>query len=135
MSVRPVRPSSVRSKAAASAGQGWWDGVLPDCWLLVERPADAEAPTDDRLSSLPADTPVTDLVRLAKVRWRIEQDYRELKHGLGLDHFEGWSWPGRRQHVTLVTAVHAFLTEQRLAPKAPGPASRSTRSSMPSRTP
>ncbi|MFJ6574323.1 IS701 family transposase, partial [Streptomyces sp. NPDC091292] len=79
-------------KAAASAEQGWWDGVLPDCWLLIEWPADAEAPTDYWLSNLPADTPIADLVRLAKVRWRIEHDYRELKHGLGLDHFEGRSW-------------------------------------------
>ncbi|MEU3249106.1 IS701 family transposase, partial [Streptomyces sp. NPDC006875] len=55
--------------------------------------------------------------------------YRELKHGLGLDHFEGRSWPGWHHHVTLVTAAHAFLTEQRLAPKAPQPAPPSTRPS------
>ncbi len=43
---------------------------------------------------------------LAKIRWRIEHDYRELKHGLGLDHFEGRSWAGWHHHVTLVTAAH-----------------------------
>ncbi|RZB14574.1 IS701 family transposase [Streptomyces sp. F001] len=69
-----------------------------------------------------------------RVRRRIEHDYRELKHGLGLDHFEGRSWPGWHHHVTLVTAAHAFLTEQRLAPKAPAPVSPSTKSSTPSRT-
>ncbi|WP_399196900.1 transposase [Streptomyces sp. WAC 01325] len=53
----------------------------------------------------------------AKVRWRIEHGYRELKHCLGLDHFEGRSRPGWHHHVTLVTA--AFLTEQRLAQKRP----------------
>lgn len=134
-----VRPAgkAVESpiKAAASAEQGWWDGVLPDCWLLIEWPEDAKAPTDYWLPNLAADTPITDLVRLAKVRWRIEHDYRELKHGLGLDHFEGRSWPGWHHHVTLVTAAHAFLTEQRLTPKAPGPGSPSTRASTPSRTP
>ncbi|MFI6684295.1 IS701 family transposase, partial [Streptomyces sp. NPDC050485] len=134
--VRPAGKAVQRPiKAAASAEQGWWDGVLPDCWLLVEWPEDAEAPTDYWLSNLPANTPMADLVRLAKVRWRIEHDYRELKHGLGLDHFEGRSWPGWHHHVTLVTAAHAFLTEQRLSPKAPGPASPSIRSSTPSRTP
>ena len=97
---------------------GYWDGVLPEVTLLVEWPAGAEAPTDYWLSSLPADTPLAELVRLAKIRWRIEHDYRELKHGLGLDHFEGRSWTGWHHHVTLVTAAHAFLTEQRLAPKA-----------------
>lgn len=73
-------------------------------------------PTDRWLSSLPTDIPVGGLARLAKVHRRIEHDYRELKHGLVLDHFEGRSWPGRYHHVTLATATHAFLTEQRLAP-------------------
>ncbi|NIY69273.1 IS4 family transposase [Streptomyces malaysiensis] len=133
--VRPAGTAVERPiRAAASAEQGWWDGVLPDCWLLIEWPEGAEAPTNYWLSNLSADTPIIDLVRLAKVRWRIEHDYRELKHGLGLDHFEGRSWPGWHHHVTLVTAAHAFLTEQRLAPKAPEPASPSTRSSTPSRT-
>ncbi|GLV85888.1 hypothetical protein Slala03_55770 [Streptomyces lavendulae subsp. lavendulae] len=96
--------------------------------------AGSEAPTDYWLSSLPAHTPITELVSLAKVRWRIEHDYRELKHGLGLDHFEGRSWPGWHHHVTLVTAAQAFLTEQRLIPKVPGPAPPSTRPSMHSKT-
>jgi SRSO17 transposase len=91
--------------------------------------------TEYWLSNLPAHTPIAELVRLAKVRWRIEHDYRELKHGLGLDHFEGRSWPGWHHHITLVTAAHAFITEQRLSPKVPGPASPSTKSSTPSRTP
>ncbi|WP_079163222.1 IS701 family transposase [Streptomyces canus] len=133
--VRPAGKAVERPiRAAASAEQGWWDGILPDCWLLIEWAADAEAPTDYWLSNLPDDIPIADLVRLAKVRWRIEHDYRELKHGLGLDHFEGRSWPGWHHHVTLVTAAHAFLTERRLAPKVPGPVSPSTKSLTPSRT-
>jgi SRSO17 transposase len=132
--VRPAGKAVERPiKAAASAEQGWWDGILPDCWLLVEWAAGADAPTEYWLSNLPADTSTADMVRLAKVRWRIEHDYRELKHGLGLDHFEGRSWPGWHHHVTLVTAAHAFLTEQRLAPKGPIPVSPSTRLSTPSR--
>ncbi|MFE9455023.1 transposase [Streptomyces sp. NPDC006739] len=126
-----VRPAGIRARrlaqAAATAREGYWDGVLPGVTLLAERPEDAEA---HRLLAviLPADTPPAELVRLVKIRWRIEHDYRELKHGLGLDHFEGRSW------ITLVTAAHAFLTEQRLAPKADTPDSPSTRSSTPSRT-
>ncbi|WP_317930777.1 IS701 family transposase [Streptomyces cellostaticus] len=134
--VRPAGKAVERPvKAAASAEQGWWDGVLPDCRLLVDWPEGAEAPTDYWLSNLPASIPIVDLVRLAKVRWRIEHDYPELKHGLGLDHFEGRSWPGWHHHVTLVTATHAFLTEERLAPKVPWSAPLSTRSSTSSRTP
>ncbi|GAA2635450.1 hypothetical protein GCM10009863_59830 [Streptomyces axinellae] len=117
--VRPAGNAVERPiRAAASAEQGWWDGVLPDCWLLVEWPEGAEAPTDYWRSSLPADTPITALIRLAKVRRRIEHDYRELKHGLGLDHFEGRSWPGWHHHITLVTAAHAFLNRTATGPKS-----------------
>ncbi|MFE4687571.1 IS701 family transposase [Streptomyces sp. NPDC056721] len=132
-----VRPAGVRARrlaqAAATAREGCWDGVLPEVTLLVEWPEGAEAPTDYWLSNLPANTPIAELVRLAKIRWRIEHDYRELKHGLGLDHFEGRSWTGWHHHVTLVTAAQAFLTEQRLAPKADTADSPSTRSSTPSK--
>ncbi|WP_226599124.1 IS701 family transposase [Streptomyces violascens] len=133
-----LRPAGVKVRRliqdVALAREGHWDGVLPELWLLAEWPPDAKEPTNFWLSTLPTDTPITELVRLAKIRWRIEHDYRELKHGLGLDHFEGRSWTGWHHHVTLATAAHAFLTEQRLAPKADTPDSPSTRSSTPSRT-
>ena len=61
-------------------------------------------------------------VRLAKIRWRIEHDYRELKTGLGLDHFEGRSFIGWHRHVTLTVLAQAFCTMLRLDPKAPAPA-------------
>lgn len=83
-------------------------------WLLAEWPVGKDAPTDFWISDLPADTPIKQLVELAKLRWRIEQDYRELKDALGLDHFEGRSWPGWQHHVTLVSAAHGFLTLERL---------------------
>jgi SRSO17 transposase len=97
------------------------DGVLPDCWLLVQWPVGDAEPSDYWLSDLPADTPLTDLVQLAKSRWRIEHDYRELKTGLGLDHFEGRSWIGWHRHVTLATTAQLFLTQLRITdPKAAG---------------
>jgi SRSO17 transposase len=97
------------------------DGNLPDCWLLAEWPPEADEPTDYWLSTLPEDTPVTELVRLAKIRWRIEHDYRELKNGLGLDHFEGRSYAGWHRHVTLAALAQAFCTMLRTDPKAPAP--------------
>ena len=54
-------------------------------------------------------------MRLAKLRRRIEHDYREMKQALGLAHFEGRTWNGWHHHVTLVSAAHAFCTLQRLA--------------------
>ncbi|MFC4941992.1 IS701 family transposase [Pseudonocardia sp. GCM10023141] len=97
------------------------DGTLPECWLIAEWPPGQSEPTDYWLSTLPADTPLRELVRLAKIRWRIEHDYRELEDGLGLDHFEGRSYPGWHRHVTLTTLAKAFCTQLR-NPKAPAPA-------------
>jgi SRSO17 transposase len=98
------------------------DGTLPERWLIAQWPDDEPEPVKYWLSSLPADTDPADLVRLGKIRWRIEHDYRELKTGLGLDHFEGRSWLGWHRHVTLVTAAHLFCTILRLDPKAAAPA-------------
>ena len=100
------------------------DGTLPAEWLIAEWPDSAAEPTDYWLSSLPEDTPLPELVRLAKIRWRIEHDYRELKQGLGLAHFEGRTFAGWHHHTALVTAAHLFVTTLRLTadPQAHGAA-------------
>lgn len=93
-------------------------------WLLAEWPADRDEPVQFWLSNLPGNTPLPVLVRTAKLRWRIENDYREMKQALGLAHFEGRTWPGWHHHVTLVCVAHAFCTLQRLtrSPKETAPA-------------
>jgi len=98
------------------------DGSLPAVWLMAEWPPEESEPTDYWLSSLSATTDLAELVRLAKIRWRIEHDYRELKTALGLDHFEGRTFAGWHRHVTLVTAAQLFLTLLRTSPKAAAPA-------------
>jgi SRSO17 transposase len=110
-----VRPANIELRRAAhNAGE-----ELPIRWLVCEWPCKEPQPTKYWLSNLPADTPLEQLVRLAKMRFRIEQDYRELKDALGLDHFEGRSYPGWNHHVTLVSVAHAFLTlERRRYPQA-----------------
>jgi len=90
--------------------------------VIAEWPPGKPEPTDYWLSTLPTDTPLRELVRLAKIRWRIEHDYRELKDGLGLDHFEGRSYLGWHRHVTLTALAQAFCTLLRYDPKAPAPA-------------
>jgi SRSO17 transposase len=94
---------------------------LPPAWLLCQWPPGEAEPVKYWLANLPEETSRAELVRLAKLRWRIEQDYRELKDALGLDHFEGRSFRGWHHHVTLVSLAHAFLTLQRLDPKADAP--------------
>jgi SRSO17 transposase len=109
-----VRPASRHITRAA-------DRSFPACWLLAEWPPEADEPSGYWLSTLPEDTPAAELVRLAKIRWRIEHDYRELKTGLGLDHFEGRSYPGWHRHVTLAVLAQAFITMLRTDPKVPAP--------------
>ncbi|MGI8462599.1 MAG: IS701 family transposase [Solirubrobacterales bacterium] len=91
-------------------------------WLLAEWPEGEEAPTDYWLSNLPGDAEPERLARLARLRWKVELDYRQLKGELGLDHYEGRSWLGWHHHTALVTAAHGFLTEERLCPRARRPA-------------
>jgi SRSO17 transposase len=110
-----VRPANEGLRHAAHKA----DQDLQVCWLLCEWPSKEAEPTKYWLSNLPADTPLKDLVRLGKMRWRIEHDYRELKDALGLDHFEGRTYRGWNHHVTLVSVAHAFLTlERRQRPPA-----------------
>jgi SRSO17 transposase len=91
-------------------------------WLIIEWPEGHDDPSDYWLSNLPDDTPRERLARLARLRWTIELDYRQLKGELGLDHYEGRSYLGFHHHCALVTCAHAFLTLERMCPKAPRPA-------------
>ena len=91
-------------------------------WLIIEWPDGAEAPSDYWLSNLAADERAERLARLARLRWTVELDYRQLKGELGLDHYEGRSWRGFHHHTALVTCAHAFLSEERLRPRARRPA-------------
>jgi SRSO17 transposase len=111
-----IRPAGVTPRRRATAAA---DRELAVRWLLAEWPVGQPEPIKYWLSNLPETTPLVDLVRLGKLRWRIEQDYRELKGALGLDHFEGRSWPGWHHHVTLVSVAHCFLTLERLGRPKP----------------
>ena len=120
--------------ARVHAAHGWrddqrWTGWLQGAevppreeWLIAEWPDGHQEPTDYWISNLPADTPLEQLARLARLRWKMELDYKQLKGELGLDHYEGRSWLGWYHHTALVTAAHGFLTLERLNPLAQRPA-------------
>ena len=93
----------------------------PEERLLIEWPEDDDDPIKYWLATLPADTSIDDLVRTAKLRWRIERDYQELKQEFGLGHFEGRSWRGFHHHASLCIAAYGFIVSQREAipPSAP----------------
>jgi SRSO17 transposase len=85
----------------------------PQEWLLIEWPKDEAEPTKYWLATLPADTAFDRMVDLAKLRWRIERDYQELKQEVGLGHFEGRGWRGFHHHATLCIAAYGFLISER----------------------
>ena len=84
-----------------------------ELWLLCEWPKDEEKPTKFYVSTLPSTTTLKELARRAKLRWRVERDYQEMKQEVGLDHFEGRSWRGFHHHVALCAAAHGFLALRR----------------------
>jgi SRSO17 transposase len=93
----------------------------PEEWFLVEWPDGEEEPTKYWLSTLPPDTTLANLVEQAKLRWRIERDYQELKQEIGLGHYEGRGWRGFHHHATLCIAAYGFLVceKGRIPPSGP----------------
>ncbi|MDB4949011.1 MAG: family transposase [Gemmatimonadetes bacterium] len=99
--VRPAHRDELRSEAR------------PVEWLLIEWPNGEPEPTKYWLSTVPEDVEPRELISLAKIRWRIERDYQELKDELGLDHYEGRGWRGFHHHGVLCIAAYAFLAAER----------------------
>ena len=90
-------------------------GEPPVEWLLIEWPKGEKEPTKYWLSTLPETIALRALVDIAKLRWRIERDYQELKQEIGLGHYEGRSWRGFHHHATLCIASYGFLISEREA--------------------
>ena len=89
-------------------------------WLLAEWPEGEEEPTKYWLSTLPEAATLEELVATAKLRWRIERDFEELKQELGLGHFEGRGWRGFHHHAALCIAAYGFLVAERCRFSPPG---------------
>jgi SRSO17 transposase len=96
-----------RVRAAHRGGMG------NEEWLLIEWPKSEKEPTKYWLSTLPEDIAFAPMVDLAKLRWRIERDYQELKQEIGLGHYEGRGWRGFHHHATLCIATYGFLISER----------------------
>jgi SRSO17 transposase len=92
-------------------------------WLLIEWPKGEKEPTRYWLATLPRNIRFRDLVDAAKLRWRIERDYQELKQEVGLGHYEGRGWRGFHHHATLCIAAYGFLISERETIPPSGPRS------------
>jgi SRSO17 transposase len=99
-----ARFAAVRVRPAKSRG---------DRWLLCER----SLADDERkyyLLNLDATATLPELVAIVRSRWPIEQQYRELKDELGIDHFEGRSYRGWTHHTVLTAIAFTFLQLERM---------------------
>jgi SRSO17 transposase len=105
----------------------------PQEWLLIEWPKGEKEPTKYWLSTLPEEIAFPRMVDTAKLRWRIERDYQELKQEVGLGHFEGRGWRGFHHHATLCIAAYGFLISERetIPPSGPRSAALFTQSAVP----
>jgi SRSO17 transposase len=111
-----------RVRVRAAHRDEWRAEPRDEEWLLIEWPEGDAEPAKYWLATVPPDMPFDRLVDLAKLRWRIERDYQELKQELGLGHYEGRGWRGFHHHATLCIAAYAFLIAERarLSPSAAG---------------
>lgn len=91
----------------------WRQTEHKELWLLLEWPKDEKEPTKYWFANLAPQTSLKSLVFQAKLRWRIERDYEELKQELGLGHYEGRGWRGFHHHATLCIAAYGFLVAER----------------------
>ena len=100
------------------------DEPWPEHWLLIEWPEDEAEPAKFWFANLPADADLDNLVRRAKLRWRIKRDYLELKQELGLGHYEGRGWRGFHHHGSLCIAAYGFLIAELLMSSPEGGSSK-----------
>ena len=110
------RPCAARFAALRVTPANEWRNrrLAPEVWLLCEQDLGLTPRIKYFFVSLPATASLAQLVRLAHQRWAIEQQYQELKTELGLDHFEGRSYPGWQHHVVLTAVAYAFLQRERM---------------------
>ena len=102
-----------RVRVRAAHRDYWQTTQRSEEWLLIEWPKGETEPTKYWFSTLPEDVAFRALVDMAKLRWRIERDYQELKQEIGLGHFEGRGWRGFHHHATMCIAAYGFLICER----------------------
>src|SRR5215831_581926 len=89
--------------ASAPAQGGWQRGVL--IRRSIAEPTERTA----YITHAPATTSLAEMVRVAGMRWTVEESLQTAKGEVGLDHYEVRSWTGWYRHLTLAMWAQAFL--------------------------
>lgn len=91
----------------------------PPLWLVAEWPDGDARPSKFVLTTLRRSMSKKQIVNILKKRWRTERMYQDLKGDLGLDHFEGRSFPGWHHHISVVLCCYAFVVAERASAFSP----------------
>jgi SRSO17 transposase len=114
---QPARTARFAAVRVTPAHQWRHARLAPEVWLLCEEEVAPKLRVKYYFVHLPATASLRELVTLAHQRWAIEQQYQELKTELGLDHFEGRTYPGWQHHVVLTAVAHAYIQRERMRPQ------------------
>ncbi|WP_435828767.1 hypothetical protein [Saccharopolyspora shandongensis] len=74
--------------------------------------------TREYLCRSPAKVSLSELVRVAGVRWSVEECFQVAKGQVGLDHYQVRHWTSRHRHIMLALAFLAALAAD-AAPQQP----------------
>src|SRR5258705_2889346 len=125
--VEQVPTAAWARRSAGEGGQGprWYDWAclaLPYItaagkaqWLLARRSVSDPSELAYYRVFGPADTPVTELVRVAGRRWTIEEGFEQAKGEVGVDQDECRRYDAWHCHITLALLAHAYLEVTRSA--------------------
>jgi SRSO17 transposase len=110
------------SAGTGSKGPRWYDWAWasvhqPGHSLLIRRGSDGTLAFYRCWSPVPA--PLAALVRIAGIRWAVEEEFQAAKSQVGLDHYQVRTWAGWHRHVTL--AMLALVLLMAAAAAAPPP--------------
>jgi SRSO17 transposase len=132
-SAAPLRSRFARLRVRIAPGRG--GAGRPEETLLIEWPEGEAAPTKYWLANVGNKISFRGLVDIAKMRWRIERDYQDLKQEIGLGHYEGRGWRGFHHHGTLCIAAYGFLVSERetIPPSGPRCSGRFAKPAIPGR--
>jgi SRSO17 transposase len=84
-------------------------------WVLRRRSIAAPTEVTASITYAPATTSLAEMVRVAGMRWTVEESRQTAKGEVGLDYYEVRSWTGWYRHMTLAMWAQAFLAVVRAA--------------------
>ncbi len=108
------------SAGSGSKGPRWYDWLRLELntprqqgwkrWLILRRSCSDPTKITAYLAFAPMQKTLAEQVRVAGMRWTVEESIQTAKGEVGLDQYEVRSWTGWYRHITLAMWAQAFLS-------------------------